>query len=523
VDILPKFDGNQVTDTESNEKQKQSTADVRIKEKARLDEQAAATAKLKAVFEESRRKRLEEQKVAMEQKKIDLEKRKAAAAEALALKNAEINAAVAKRKEEEEKKRLEAEKKRQETLSKGTEALAGALSALQAQPYPMAKKDAPVKKAAKLPTTRPSLQIGRAKDKETGSKPQPATPRPSLRIPGLPKPSPDVKPKVPPPAPRPSFPIPIFGKPSEPANEIKESKPSPPKATPPKPRPSLQIPKLPTTGERDQSKSTSPPTPKPAVSTPKPTPSRPSLQIPKATKAPKGVPTIVAWRVLPSGGISGQIFGSINFKEGERIETSTIATGTLENGSVVTTASGSRYFLSAESVRDMRAAAAAAAAKSAPKVVPDAPSSPPRATLQLTKLAKERDAKAAELALRAASQSPTGTMRRRPTFSLSAFFGFDKTSQSDEGSSKSTVTTASTKSTAPLPSKGSTPLNKVAPKGVPAINRWKQNRDKSITGIITGSSAFPDGERITTSPIAGGLVRSGQIVTTSSGTKYFLQ
>lgn len=45
------------------------------------------------------------------------------------------------------------------------------------------------------------------------------------------------------------------------------------------------------------------------------------------------------------GGIDGKIFGSSNFPDGCRVETSPIVTGDIENGSVVTTDSGSKYFL----------------------------------------------------------------------------------------------------------------------------------------------------------------------------------
>jgi hypothetical protein len=85
--------------------------------------------------------------------------------------------------------------------------------------------------------------------------------------------------------------------------------------------------------------------------------------------------------------------------------------------------------------------------------------------------------------------------------------------------------------TAPKPSapsknkvapKPSAPTTKKAPRGVPTIERWKAERDKSITGFIRGSNQFQDGEKVTTSPIAKGNVNSGEVVVTSSGTRYFL-
>ena len=57
-----------------------------------------------------------------------------------------------------------------------------------------------------------------------------------------------------------------------------------------------------------------------------------------------------------------------------------------------------------------------------------------------------------------------------------------------------------------------------APRGVPTVSNWRQNRDGSITGIISGSSSFSDGEKITTSPIASDAI-GGTLVSTVSGSR----
>jgi hypothetical protein len=124
----------------------------------------------------------------------------------------------------------------------------------------------------------------------------------------------------------------------------------------------------------------------------------------------------------------------------------------------------------------------------------------PRATIRLTQNAKEKEARAAQEAAKKA--------KPRATFSLMSFFGFDE-------AAKDKVIPSSRTSMSPVQRKG--------PKGVPSIGRWKQNKDKSITGFISGSPAFPDGENITTSPIAKGIVKPGEVVVTSSGTRYLLQ
>ena len=57
-----------------------------------------------------------------------------------------------------------------------------------------------------------------------------------------------------------------------------------------------------------------------------------------------------------------------------------------------------------------------------------------------------------------------------------------------------------------------------APGGVPTISKWRQERDGSITGIISGSASFKNGDPITTSPIRGKAV-GGTVVSTKSGSK----
>lgn len=61
-----------------------------------------------------------------------------------------------------------------------------------------------------------------------------------------------------------------------------------------------------------------------------------------------------------------------------------------------------------------------------------------------------------------------------------------------------------------------------APRGIPIISKWKQARDGSITGVISGSEKFNDGDPVTTSPIRGSAV-GGTVVTTESGSKYILE
>lgn len=126
----------------------------------------------------------------------------------------------------------------------------------------------------------------------------------------------------------------------------------------------------------------------------------------------------------------------------------------------------------------------------------------PGATIALTKERKERDAKAALEAIEKAAP--------RATFSLFGLLG-----QDDDTPPAPAKKAATAKKVAPAPPAA-------PPAGVPKIVNWKKGFDGSITGFISGSPKFKEGEKVTTSPITKGTIASGQVVTTGSGSRYFL-
>lgn len=164
------------------------------------------------------------------------------------------------------------------------------------------------------------------------------------------------------------------------------------------------------------------------------------------SRAPKDVPTISKWEKNSDNSVTGFIKGSFSFGEGEAVTTSPIR-GTIAGGSVVETASGSRYFLAP--MKETSTPSKRAAPKKAP--VP----------------------------------------KKAPAVKK-----------------------------APVAKKAPPP--KRAPRGVPSLVNWRKNRDGSVTGFITGSPNFEEGEKITTSPIASGEISDGNVVQTGSGSKYFL-
>merc|ERR1711865_368709 len=102
------------------------------------------------------------------------------------------------------------------------------------------------------------------------------------------------------------------------------------------------------------------------------------------------------------------------------------------------------------------------------------------------------------------------------------FFGFG--GRREESSTPEPKANVSSKKKVSKPAATSKRVPKpvVAPKGVPTLNNWEPNRDGTITGIISGSDNFEEGERVTTSAIAKGKIMANQVVTTGSGSKYFL-
>lgn len=99
-------------------------------------------------------------------------------------------------------------------------------------------------------------------------------------------------------------------------------------------------------------------------------------------------------------------------------------------------------------------------------------------------------------------------VKSRPTISLFGFGG-------DAPKAESVTTAAATAPVKATP----TVAKSAAPRGVPTISKWKVDpSDNSISGIISGSSAFKDGEPVTTSAVIG-QVASSTVVRTKSGSR----
>lgn len=137
---------------------------------------------------------------------------------------------------------------------------------------------------------------------------------------------------------------------------------------------------------------------------------------------------------------------------------------------------------------------------------------------QEAKSKREQEAKAKQAAKKREAQARVSQAKKSSTISL---FGLGQ--GSDVSTTSSPVVPAKKSPTLNVKQSPSQMIQKpVAPKGMPTISGWKLNGDGTISGRITGSPNFKQGELITTSQIKNGRIESGSVVQTGSGSKYFL-
>lgn len=243
--------------------------------------------------------------------------------------------------------------------------------------------------------------------------------------------------------------------------------------------------------------------------------------------------------------------GSPNFEDGDFVETTTIAGGKIENGSTVTTATGSRYFLSAEPPTKVASKFAKVLGSSPTitltnqrKAIEDKSEAdaPPKATFSLFDIFGGGDSDDKPKAPKAAASKPkakaapvkkappasrpkakAAPVQKSPTLSLPKIeLPKPKPAAAPAKKTPPPPKRAPVVKKAAPPKKKAPPPKKAAPRGVPAISGWKANADGSVSGSISGSPNFRDGERVTTSPIVKGRYGSGEVVTTGSGSRYYL-
>ena len=210
-------------------------------------------------------------------------------------------------------------------------------------------------------------------------------------------------------------------------------------------------------------------------------------------EAPDGVPTVKSWEVRNDGGIIGLIYDSPYADDGDYVETSPIVEGPIDNFSVVSTLSGTRYFLSGDPPEDFL--------DTLENFKDEAiPTRTRQGTITLSPPPQQRQQQ---------QQAP------RSTFSLFNLFdggGDDETTNN----SRRTYLHGPPQ---PLPPPSP---DKVPPAGTPALTGCVFNNDGTITGYVFGSPNVGDGVLITTSPIVDGERKPFETVRTASGSLYYL-
>jgi len=117
------------------------------------------------------------------------------------------------------------------------------------------------------------------------------------------------------------------------------------------------------------------------------------------------------------------------------------------------------------------------------------------------------------------TSSPAKPAQKSPTFSL---FGSSPKTAAPAAAATQAVVKPEPAAKSPSFSFGGATQKPAATSDVPVVSNFTQNADGSITGIVSNSKNFRTGTKITTSPVKNGA-KAGDIVTTSSGSKYRLQ
>ena len=215
-------------------------------------------------------------------------------------------------------------------------------------------------------------------------------------------------------------------------------------------------------------------------------------------QAPEGVPTVKRWEYAEGGGIIGLVYGSPYADDGDYVETSPIVDGAIENYSVVSTRSGSRYFLSGEAPEDSSLLAFRDDAR-----IQSKRSSEPKkkkGTITLPKMAP------------------------RSTFSLFDLFDGNDGSSDDEDTTQKQQPVSYLRNDDDVPPRPLPPPtpDKAPPVGTPALTGCVFNKNGTITGYIFGSPKIVDGTLVTTSPVRDGERKQFETVATVSGSIYYL-
>jgi hypothetical protein len=227
-----------------------------------------------------------------------------------------------------------------------------------------------------------------------------------------------------------------------------------------------------------------------------------------AKRSVSDFPTLQNWRQNSNGSITGVITGSItgNFENGAEITTAVVKQEAAEGG-LIETISGTKYFLGTKAPEtessgiDMLLGLLFIGSSNSTKA-----STPLPVEQAVIREEKRREPVASNEVAKRIQDAMESLKKAQPrqTFSLAALFAGEDAGT--DGARRKAVT--------------SRPPQRVEapPRGVPVITKWRQNSDRSISGFISGSSNFEEGEAVTTSPINGEAIAKA-VVTTETGSR----
>ena len=265
---------------------------------------------------------------------------------------------------------------------------------------------------------------------------------------------------------------------------------------------------------------------------------KPGFVVEELIKAkPKGVPVLSKWKLNKDGTITGVLSNSIVYPDGQIVTTSMINSDVADN-TVVTTESGSRYYLVESTVKEFRNQLKGVGTSS----IGDSESNNRDDADSQRYNAEEKRMKAQSAAKESIEKAKPGATLRLGTNSISentvekpASSGTMPISEIEverlkaQFAAEQSIARAKPGATIGLfktteatnPGFVDEELIKAKPKGVPVLSKWKLNKDGTITGVLSNSIVYPDGQIVTTSMINSD-VADNTVVTTESGSRYYL-
>lgn len=273
-----------------------------------------------------------------------------------------------------------------------------------------------------------------------------------------------------------------------------------------------------------------------------------------------GIPLLRSWILNTDGSITGLVSNSKDFENGSEITIAPVES-TSKSGEVVTTKSGSRYLLIGKGeIAEARSSSGTTFKEDSTLTLApgygfendladgtDIPNSGAESMAQSLKSLFQISPRSTAVDNNNSNENPKneidppsdGNKEKSPISFIMHFGGSTKEAElieeQPESSPKqkkglpfaSTLGRSTEVKETEKEKRDASHVTKKTKKGgkkvktVAVISDWEQNDDGSITGMVTNSEKFPDGDYITTTPLRN-RAKAGRIVRTTGGTRYRL-